>query len=68
MNKLFILSVLAVTLCGCYGYGTTRTIKSGDKECAYSVTKTGNAIVGYGENGLTNEKRGEKDCKEWLAK
>ena len=68
MNKIMILSVLAVSLCGCYGYSTTRTIKPTGNECAYNVNKSGNMIVGYSETPTSNQRRAEKDCNEWLKK
>ena len=68
MKKLMLLSALAVSLCGCYGYSTTHTIKPTGNECAYNVSKTGNAIFGYSETPTSNQKRAEKDCNAWLAK
>ncbi|MDR3208263.1 MAG: hypothetical protein LBT45_00240 [Rickettsiales bacterium] len=57
---------LAVVLAGCYGYGTERVLKSGNKECKYVVRKDGNAVLGYDETAWTNEERSEKECREWL--
>jgi flavodoxin len=68
MKIIILLSALAVTLCGCYGYKTTRTIKSAGNECSYSVGRIGNSVIGYEETDMTNEERAEKECKEWLKK
>jgi len=67
-EKAIVLSLAAVSLVGCYGYNTTRSIKSGDRECKYTLDKSGNMIFGYKETPFTNETRSEKECLEWLKK
>ncbi|MCL2017413.1 MAG: hypothetical protein FWG80_01385 [Alphaproteobacteria bacterium] len=64
--KYMLFAAIAVILTGCYSYSTDRTIKSGNKECVYKVTKNGNALLGYQESDWTNENRSEKDCIEFL--
>ena len=70
MKKLIALPVLATILAGCFGYTTTRTFDAdGNKDgCEVHVAKVGNMIIGYGENFVSNSKRGERDCREWLKK
>ena len=66
MKRFALLSILAVSLTGCYHYTTHRTINKDSKTCEYDLTKKGNRLFGYWDNGYTSEKRSEKDCKEWL--
>ena len=68
MKQTILLMAVAFTMCGCYTYKTTHTIKTDGKECSYTVHKSGNALVGYSETDLTNEKRSEKDCNAWISK
>jgi len=65
MTKFLILGA-AVLLTGCYGYSTTHTLRSGDLECQYTVTKRGNAMFGYSEINFSNEKRSEQYCRTFL--
>lgn len=68
MKRFALLSILAVSLTGCYHYTTHRTISPEGKTCEYDLTKNGNMIFGYWDNGFSSEKRSEKDCAEWLKK
>ena len=66
MKKIALLSIIAISLTGCYRYTTHRTISPNGKTCKYELTKTGNMIFGYSDGPTSSEKRAEKDCAEWL--